>query len=692
MLETVDMRRRFQVVCACAALVAMLLPLAPSLAASRPGTIEANSEEFDKRILSELQRMNPQAAELFTQAAAARERGDDKGAAELYGRVFAMAPTFVHALRRQGYEEVRSGQRAAGLAHLRRAVQLDPSSTNIAALALGLADMAGPHATQAPAPSKEEADEAWRLASEASALDPMEPYAQIALCQMAMQRREFLVMDRCVENLRASVPEDLAGDFFDVVASASQGRITEAEAALEKAHAHGLPDEQYRTIAMALAKARTPATPTAGTPRLLSLGAICLAVWGGLLALLLGTGWLLSHAALRAAGRPPAESTGRASGLDAQLRRIYRVVLWACCALYYLSLPLLVAAVLIVGGGIIYAIVTFGYIPFKLLALVVILTLVTLWSIAKSVFVRGRDEDPGLPLDLDRQPRLRVLLDDVAARIDTRPVETVYMTPGTDVAVMERGGFLRQLAGKRRRCLLLGVGVLEGMRLGPFKAVLAHEYGHFSNEDTAGGGFALAVRRSIITMGQGLARGGAAAWYNPAWLFVNGFYRVFLVISQGASRLQETLADRWAASLYGAAAFEEGLRHVIERSIRFDSHINRTLNEVTKASAALPNLYEYRPAAAGTTEEDLARAVEAALNAEPSPYDSHPSPSHRFAWVRLIPSAGAAATAGDDAPVWDLFSDRKDLERRLTDVVRERVSLLYNVTIPAVMPPGSGTP
>ena len=59
----------------------------------------------------------------------------------------------------------------------------------------------------------------------------------------------------------------------------------------------------------------------------------------------------------------------------------------------------------------------------------------------------------------------------------------------------------RQLRGRAERCLILGVGVLEGLKIGPFKAVLAHEYGHFTNKDTAGGGFALAVRRSLADHG-----------------------------------------------------------------------------------------------------------------------------------------------------------------------------------------------
>ena len=93
------------------------------------------------------------------------------------------------------------------------------------------------------------------------------------------------------------------------------------------------------------------------------------------------------------------------------------------------------------------------------------------------------------------------------------------------------------------------------MTQGQLKAVLAHEYGHFVNRDTAGGGLALAVRRAVWQMAESLASGGAARWYNPAWLFVTGFHKLFLRVSQGASRLQEILADRWAALAYGGAEF-----------------------------------------------------------------------------------------------------------------------------------------
>ena len=333
--------------------------------------------------------------------------------------------------------------------------------------------------------------------------------------------------------------------------------------------------------------------------------------------------------------------------------------------------------VVALAGSLLYATFAIGHIPVKLVILIVVVAGVTLWGMAKSLFIRVPDEDPGMRLDLSREPKLRALLDDVAKRIGTRAVDNVYLTPGTDVAVMERGK-----GRKKERCLILGVAALDGFQLRPFKAVLGHEYGHFTNRDTAGGTFALAVRNSLGATAVALAEGGAAAWYNPAWLFVNGFNRVFLRISQGASRLQEVLADRWATFAYGADAFERGLRHVVERSVRFDAHIGVTLKEVVDGQKPLMNLYTYTPSADG---EDLSADIAEALNRKSSPYDSHPAPNERFALVHALRNRSRRLEPDDELPTWSVFSDPDALQHAMTAQVRENVRVNYGVEIPAAV-------
>ena len=531
--------------------------------------------------------------------------------------------------------------------------------------------------------SEETVREASRLTRIAANLDPTFPHAAMLACQLAIRTEDGDWLASEAERLKTIDPKNPWGPYFAAFSNLVSGDLGEARANIARAKALGLPSETYDQFMGWVEQSRSP------VDRYGLAVAIVLGVWlaGFLLFLVVGT--TLSHAALEASKRVPQVATGQAVGMDSLLRQAYQSVLWACCAYYFVSIPVVIGTVLLAGGGLVYLMVMSGHIPVKLLIIVVILTLVTLWAIVKSIFIRGREEDPGLKMEPGENPRLRKVLEDVAARIGTRAVTNVYLTAGAEMAVMERGGMYRQVRGDAERCLILGIGALDGMKLRPLRAILAHEYGHFSNRDTAGGGFALAVRRSLVTTAVNLARGGAAAWYNPAWLFVNGFYRLFLLVSQGASRLQEVLADRWAAFAYGSRAFGEGLRHIIDRSIRFNAHITSVLDEVIEQKKPLANLYSYRPAAPGVEEQKFADALEEAIQRPPSPYDSHPRPADRFAWVNALGTSGGPAEADDNAEAWTLFDNREELERRLTQDVRQALSQNQGIVIPEEGAPGA---
>jgi Zn-dependent protease with chaperone function len=633
----------------------LLATFLPAASSPRP----RSTEEFDARLAVELQTSSPEAVAPWNQANAARDADDHARAAALYREVLALAPGFVHAKRRLAGVELTLGNRKKAIALAREALAADASPENMVALASALSRESGKEK-----PTAAQKKEAQALAIKAATQAPDDFYAQATLAQVALDNDDEANFKKAADRLLQIAPEQVATHHIASLRAAMEGRWDEAGASLDRAHELGLPDETYEKMRATLQQARPQA------PGLLKKAAWGGGLWlGGLLALL-GAGAFLSGAVLREAATLPGQSSGRAQAGGAGLKKAYAVVLWLSCAYYYVSLPLVALTVVLLGGGIVYAFLAAGRVPVKLVLIIVVLVLMTLWSMLKSLFVRGSDEDPGDRLDLRRQPRLRALLGDVARRIGTRPVDNVYLTPGTDLAVMERGGMGLQLRGRAERCLILGVGVLEGLKIGPFKAVLGHEYGHFSNRDTAGGGFALAVRRSLITMARALGESGAATWYNPAWLFLNGFYRVFLRISQGASRLQEILADRWAAFTYGSKAFEEGLRHVIEQSVRFDARAGATLQEM--AAQPVSNLYQHQPSTP-VSEAEVEKAVREVLNRPASPYDSHPSPTERSRWVRALGAKGTVQSVDDASEAWTLFEDRAAIEEKMTGHVRAMV-------------------
>ena len=638
----------------------------------------SSRDSVNAQAIRELSGRNANAESCFVAAIAAEERGDPQTAASLYHRVGTLVPGHVVSMRREGGALVMMGQRLKGLALIQSATARLRNVDNLHALASALIWY-----PNGPGPSPEELEFAAGHARAALEMEPTDPAVGFLVCRIAFDRRDLEDLSRGVSALERSAPDSTMTHFYAFVAHNAAGRRKEAVHSLERAHALGLSDEDYELLRRNI--------QGAGRHALLVASAWGGGVWLGLFGLLLVAGLALSAATLQRAQRVPETVDGEVRGGDGLVRRLYALVLWVSCAFYYVSLPVVILLVLAAAGGLIYATFAIGHVPIKLVLLVAVLALVTVWVTVRSAFVRVRDADPGERLDLEREPRLRDLLDHVAGRIGTRPVQRVFITPGAEVAVYERGGMLAQLKGDAERCMVLGAAAVDGMTLGPFRAVLAHEYGHFSNRDTAGGGFALAVRRSLMTMAMGLATSGAAAWYNPAWLFVTGFYRVFMRISQGASRLQEVLADRWAALAYGAAAFESGLRQVIVADVRFNHHVGATLKEVIEKKQALANLYRYQPEASAT-EADITAAIDEAMKAEPSVYDSHPAPMDRIAWVHRLATPNAEYSADDDRPVWSLFEDRDLLERRMTEEVRRRVQENHGVDIAGEEPAAAPAP
>jgi hypothetical protein len=120
-----------------------------------------------------------------------------------------------------------------------------------------------------------------------------------------------------------------------------------------------------------------------------------------------------------------------------------------------------------------------------------------------------------------------------------------------------------------------------------------------------------------------------------------------------------------AAAKYGAAAFEEGLRHVIRKSAEFTVTAN---NEIESAggAATLKNLYELPV----TAHDEVNRMAQDSLTAPTTEDDTHPSPLDRFRYVEKITTQSEAKIAGE---VWDLFTDRAALTVEMTAMVQREL-------------------
>lgn len=698
--------------------------------ASAAGRVEAQ-DAFEGKVLDEARALGPDVERAMRDGKAAADHDDFQAASQAYARALALAPHFGHGLRRACGAEEALGHVEKAEALCRAALAADASPYNECALAHFLAqsrpgalaeaeqllekaraqapDLSVVHETRAMLAMARHDDQALRaaiadvdrteddrervgvylvqaalyfaragkdhalrgevqdLTDRARRSAPRSPRVLMAAAQVALQTNATEDFSQIVFKLLEIAPDHPQAHHFAALRYGMHGEWSESLAEIERARALGLPDKDYQRF-LGLVTENEP-WHMRWWPRIWRTAL----VWFAALGLLFVAGSTLSSITLRLVHRLAGmTSAGDGSRHALGMRKLYAGVLTAACAFYYVSLPLVLISVVGGAAAAIYGFMAMGRIPIKLVLVLGLMAVVTTWAMVKSLIIRRKESDPGTRLDLAQEPELVRVLAEVAGKVGTRPVDTVFLSPGTEISVFERGAMWRQLGAGSERCLVLGIGVLDGMRLNELKAILAHEYGHFSNRDTAGGGLALSVRHSMIVMAQQLASGGAATWYNPAWLFFKGFFRVFLRISQGASRLQEVLADRWAAICYGSEAFARGLSHVVAQSVRFDAQADVAIKALREQRAPASNLYDHLREAK-IPESNVAQAIADAMTRAPSPYDSHPRPEDRIAWARALDVVMPEST--DSAPAWSVFRDRTALEQQMTAHVNQALNL-----------------
>lgn len=617
--------------------------------------ISGRDLQVEQEIHKRLAALNPEAVPIFQAATQALDKDDLKTARQAYMQVLQLAPDFPDALRRLSYIELAENNIQAALETARQAFAADGSAYNHIALAQMLLATENPDHTKG----------ALLHAQAAVAALPDDPEANLILLHAAMSNGDEPVIRQTLPKVLELAPDNPLSHYFAGLVAAHDGYWEEAQQELHLSQALGMPpqDVQLALNSGIMSQAKLYGWARRGT----------YTIFGWLLGfpVLFLVGIVLSRLTLAAVSRSQNVLELEPGAGERVVRSLYRFVILLTSLYFYISIPLLILIIIVGAGGILIFFMELGQIPVGALMIVGVGAIYTIYTIIRSLFIRWDDTEPGEPLEPEDAPKLWALTEEVADRINTRPIDTLYITPGVEIAVVERGKWLKKLAGNGERCLILGLGALPGLTQNQFKAILAHEYGHFSNRDTAGGNLAIQVQASFHTIAYGLAVNGQAVWYNPAWLFVNGFSRIFFRITLGASRLQEVLADRYAVIAYGTHNFIEGLTHVVQRNLIFNLQAGSELKHAMQFKKAVPNLYRLPPLDPNTLQTKIEPKLGELLNRSTSAYDSHPALKDRFALAKQLDIPSHEADSPE--PVWSLFANPEEWQGRMTTHIYENV-------------------
>ncbi|MHB8878136.1 MAG: M48 family metallopeptidase, partial [Myxococcaceae bacterium] len=345
-------------------------------------------------------------------------------------------------------------------------------------------------------------------------------------------------------------------------------------------------------------------------------------------------GKALSTLELRQLEQQDAKLTGtHETAAERREGRAYHAVLWAGVALYYVSVPAMLVITAGVGAGLAYGVLQLPHFSIKLMYLALLVGFGGLMSVARNVFDGPPDVLPKHELSEPQAPRLFALLREVAQVAGSRPVDRVFLVPDAGAGVREVGGRLQVLFGRGKRVLYLGYSTLDALSVEELKAVLAHEYGHFSHGETRLTPLIIRVDASAARIVAEIGALGVLAILNPVWWFLRLYLGLYRAVTAAHSRRRELLADRASALAFGGQCFGRALAKVGEAGSAFARGLV-VLCELRHFGMPATNPYRVIGLAHRAVPEALRKLLSALEQSQPATeYDSHPPIAERIARV-----------------------------------------------------------
>lgn len=352
---------------------------------------------------------------------------------------------------------------------------------------------------------------------------------------------------------------------------------------------------------------------------------------------------------------------------EGRMARLYGVALMGGLVMFYIAIPFIIAGLLLATVGALYGVLMLPRIPIKLLVIIVVVGFGMAWVVLKSLFARASGEF-GLPLSRTEEPKLYQAVDQVAAEVDTAPVDKIFLSPGSEIGVHQDGRGPFGMFGVKDRVLTLGMGSLQHLSIDEFKSIMAHEYAHFSHGDTFYGRFIHQVTASIHHSLAGMAQtAGQLNYINPFYWFLVLYYKAYQMMAAGFSRSREFLADRMAVSLYGRDVFQSALTSVATQGTVAEGRVIEKVIHGLNQNQFCVNAYDLYRQGAGDEETTARRSKlhEELLVEKGTVFASHPTLTERFQAVASFRTAARR----DTTPARELLASPEEIEQELTRFV-----------------------
>ena len=379
-------------------------------------------------------------------------------------------------------------------------------------------------------------------------------------------------------------------------------------------------------------------------------------------------------------------------------QQVYKVI-WSIVLFMIVYLILVAAAIVLaiafcwLGGLIILSLHNFLGLVFGLGLIGAGISVIVF--LVKFVFAVAKDENSQrVVLTEDQQPRLFAFIRELTEQTGTQFPKKIYISPEVNAAVFYNSSFWSMFLPIRKN-LEIGLGLVNSVNISEFKAVMAHEFGHFSQRSMKLGSFTYNVNRVIFNM---LYDNKGYANFLNAWGRIHGAMALFAKLTakiaqgiqwilrgmytfinrsyMGLSREMEFDADAIAAGVSGGNNLVSALSRIEIAGNCYNTALSEA-NARVKQNKASKNIFSnqltiFRSVA---IEYDLPLTQglpaisyhfvtsfsKSRINFK-NQWASHPTLSERKEHLDKL----KLETVPDETSAWSLFEDAEGLQEKIT--------------------------
>ncbi|HWB94071.1 MAG TPA: M48 family metallopeptidase [Puia sp.] len=206
--------------------------------------------------------------------------------------------------------------------------------------------------------------------------------------------------------------------------------------------------------------------------------------------------------------------------------------------------------------------------------------------LVKFIFAVTRDENSlRMEVTEEQQPRLFAFIRELTTATGTKFPKKIYFSPAVNAAVFYNSSFWSMFLPIRKN-LEIGLGLVNSVNVSEFKAVMAHEFGHFSQRSMQLGSFTYNVNRVIHNMlyeNKGYST-FLNAWGKLHWI-TSLFAKLTAKIAQGIQHVLRTMYSLINKSYMGLSREMEFQADAIAAGISGGNNLVSALSRVEVAGS-----------------------------------------------------------------------------------------------------------